>query len=152
MLRDYADDVERVKKKYEKRIKRILNGIAKELRSAHWKVGRPYEMSDDEQYEWWMYVSRYDAEPEETRDDDIDIRFAIAESVVYDGTEDGINFTIDVTTVGGEVVGGIAPYNFTHKVWVPLDDPEAIEERFELVESLHPSGMVDLLTDHELRY
>ena len=139
----YAEQVEVVKAVYEPRILGLLNRIRAELEEAGFEVGEPHECSDEE-FEWWLTVYLPDDDPEDLADRDlVDIRFVIEESKAYGDDEKGITFAIHIVHFGGAYLGSYSPYNYTPEVWVPLDDPEAIEERFRLMEQVE--GIVECL-------
>jgi hypothetical protein len=140
----YADKVTTVKDRYAERIVRILERIRETLQDAGYQVAEPFDMTCDD-YRWSMLVY-VESEPEgDVEDGDIDITFQIAESEQFDGTEDGINFSLDIVTVGGRILGGLTPYNYTGDVWVNLDDAEAIEQRFSILEQADPADILDLI-------
>lgn len=58
----------------------------------------------------------------------------ISESDLYEGTEDGINFYVVVFLDSGKDVAVFKPYKDTDQQWVSLDDPEAIEKRWKVIE------------------
>jgi len=79
--------------------------------------------------------------------DDVDICFEIAESLANDGSLDGINFILDITTVGGSMLGGLSPFNYTPEVWVDVNDEAAVEERFQIIEQADPEGIIELISE-----
>jgi hypothetical protein len=137
---------EQIKEKYEARILTIMNKIKSELEDEGFVVTDPYEMCDRDD-EWWMRVVTGEGRTadDDLEDDDIDIRFIIATSTDWDGTENVVNFMLDVVEVSGRMLGGLIPYNYTDQVWVSRDDEEAIEERFQIMERADPYGVVELL-------
>lgn len=139
---------EQVNEKYEPRVRVVLAEIATALREDGWLTGPICDMCDDE-YSYALLVSRYDADPSDLLDDDVDIKFELLESEHCDGSEDGLSFAISVHTVGGEIVGGLSPYNYTTDVWVPRDDVDAIERRFAILEQADVGELVCLLEDRK---
>jgi hypothetical protein len=142
---------EQIKEKYAARIEKILSNIREALVEDGWHVEEPWEMGGNDEYRWTMLVSATNphidgTEPDE---DDVDISLTILESEHNDGEENGVNFGVDVVTVGGSILGGMTPYNYTNRVWVARDQPEAIEERFTLVEDCDPAGIVHMLEDRK---
>ena len=140
--------IDKINDTYKAQISIILTGIAEVLREDGWKVGEVCDMSCDE-YSYSILASQYDANPEELNEGDVDITFEICESEEYDGTENGVNFAVQVVTVGGSIIGGVTPYNYTDDCWVDVNDSEAVAERFGLLAQLDPGGMVCLLEDHK---
>jgi hypothetical protein len=137
---------EQINEKFEPRIRKILAGIAEALKEDGWKVGEVCDMSCDE-YRYAILASQYDEDPSELREGDVDITFEICESEHCDGSEDGCNFAIQVVKVGGEIVGGLTPYNYTQDVWVPRVNDEAVEARFTILERADAGELVCLLED-----
>ena len=133
----YAEQVEVVKAVYEPRILGLLNRIGAELEEAGFEVEGPDDFTDEE-YVWGIGIPL-------DRDacDWIDVRFTLAESKVREDGEDGIAYHLGITRSDGLILGDFSPYNYTPEVWVPLDDPEAIEERFHLMEQVE--GIVECL-------
>lgn len=127
----YQAQVEAIKERYADRIMAILYAAKHALEEDGFSCSNPFDMSADD-YRWSLVVYPTDSLDDETTSTDITIQ--IAESVDYDGSEDGINFVVDVVTYGGRMLGGLTPYNYTDQCWVSLDDPDAIEERFQLIE------------------
>ncbi len=146
ITKEYEERVEQIKDAHEGAILRILEGMRKALVEAGFDACEPYEMSDST-YQWWMsvYLAGSDSEQHE---DDIDIIFEISESLAYQGTLEGVNFSISVTTVGGEIIGGLTPYNYTEEVWVDVKDADGIRERFRIFEEADPASIVELIQDH----
>jgi hypothetical protein len=141
----YAEQVESVKDRYAARILKVLEGIRAELQAEGYTVDEPFDMHCDD-YRWTMmvYVNSKPGDDEPTNDD-VDITFQIAESEQFEGTEEGINFSIDVVEYGGRMLGGLTPYNYTGDVWVSLNDDAAIERRFSIFEQADPAEILSLL-------
>jgi len=144
----YTQGVKRVKDEYEPKILEVMTEIGDALAEAGFEVEAPYDEHFDD-FRWAMLVTvDKDCHPDDRpSEQDIDITFIIAESDQYDGTEDGINFMLNVVKVGGEVIGGMCPFNYSEDVWVPLDNPEAIAERFSYFEQADPDSMVNLIQE-----
>lgn len=140
--------IDKINDKFKVQIATILTGIAEALREDGWKVGEICDMSCDD-YRYSILASQYDANPSELNEDDVDITFEICESEEYDGTTSGVNFAIQVVTVGGRIIGGVYPHNYTDECWVDRGDGEAVEKRFDLIAQLDPDGMVSLLEDYK---
>ena len=139
---------EQIKDKYASRITTLLDAIVAELREADETlcVSEVYDMHCDD-FRWTYNV--HTAEQDKHKDDlqGVDVTFVICESEQYDGEKNGVNFAVEIVGVGGEIVGGITPYNYSDRCWVPRSDPEAIEERFQLVEQADPSSAAELVTE-----
>ena len=137
----YADNVDRIRERYASRIVGILTVIQSHLCEAGFETDDPCEMSCDD-YRWSLLVYR-DGKP--GNDADVDITLEIAESLQFEGTEDGINFSIHVVETGGRILGTLCPYNYTPDVWVDAGDTDAIEARFKLVEDADHESIVELI-------
>jgi hypothetical protein len=143
---------EQIKDKYEPRIAKVLGGIVAALREDEptLHVGEPYDMHGDD-YRWSFNVhTAADAELAATIGDEpmgADVSFVICESEQYDGEKFGVNFAVEIVGVGGEIIGGLTPYNYTGECWVSRCDAEAIEERFAIVERCDPSEAAHLVID-----
>lgn len=143
----YVQGVERVKEGYQERILAVLGGIKEALEAEGYEVSGPDDMSCED-FRWSLLVyCESNPEDDDLAEGDVDITFTIAESAQYEGSEDGINFMVDVVEVSGRIIGGMCPFNYTSEVWVPLDDSAAIEERFSYFEQADPESMVSLLAE-----
>jgi hypothetical protein len=143
-----------VKKEYSKRIRELLadirddvNEILKPTYSVRAKG--PHDLSEDE-YQWDVPIYDRNGELLAT------VALSIAESDQYDGgSENGINFILEVIAQGGRILGQCAPYNYTSDVWVPLTlsdgspNYKGIEQRFCLLEyAVDRSEIIDTLEDY----
>jgi hypothetical protein len=115
-----------LRKRYAKRIARLMKDIAGQCRAAGLFPGRAYPMTNDS-YQWWLTVKR---QKNDQIDVAVDIIFTICESEEYDVVENGVNFSIDIVECGGRILGGFTPYNYTDKCWIDLSDLPEIDERF----------------------
>jgi hypothetical protein len=129
---------EAIKEKYEPRILAVLSRIAETLREAGYTVDEPIDLSCD-QY-WWSVLVHGDGD-----EDTIDISFRICESEQYDGEENGVNFALDIVEMGGRVLAGLCPYNYTPQCWVDRSDEAAVEERFAIFEEADAANIVPIL-------
>ncbi len=123
--------VEEVRDKYEPRILAGMNAIKDTAIREGYTVEGPEETSDEE-FSWALFVGTQ-----------VDITFTIVESKVREGTDEGISFMLDIVESGGRILGAFSPYNYTPKLWVPLDDPDAIEERFRMMEQVDLDGVME---------
>lgn len=136
---------EQIKEKYEPRIIALLTAMRTALLEYDLHVESPWLM-EDEEFSWWMLVQT-EAQHNAEELDGIDVRFTILESEHWDGEKNGVNFGIDITSVGGSIVGGLTPYNYTDEVWVSRDDEDAVEERFVLLETADTADAAELITN-----
>lgn len=148
--KEWNTQVEAVKDKYRERIEKHMVGIAKALAEAGFDCTEHVDFWDCDEYRWSVYVRRGVRDAEDHSERDVDVTFQIAESAQCDGSEDGINFTIDIVEVSGRIFGGMCPYNYTNKCWVPFDDEDAIEARFGLIEQADPEGVVECMNNHPI--
>ncbi len=123
---------EQIKDRYQDRILAVMNRIATVLQDEGYPTEGPHFM-DGDSYSWNLIV-HLDADPDEVGQEDIDISFKVCESEQYDVEEGGINFALDIVEIGGRILGGLTPYNYSPKCWVDRTDAEAIEERFKIME------------------
>lgn len=144
MTSTWNEQVESIRNQYAERIVKVLDGIRAALVDAGYKVSEPFDLSGDD-YQWALLVYIDSTSDGDVENGDVDISLKIAESTTYDGTEDGINFALDMTTVGGRCLGGLTPYNYTEDVWVRLDKPDEIEQRFRIFEAADPADILELL-------
>lgn len=133
----------KIKRKYEKRILAILNRYRDALVAAGFDVDEPSDMTCD-YFQWSMNVKFEGME-------DVGIDFKIAESEYWDGEKGGVNFMLDIVAMGGLILGGLAPYNYTDDCWVPRKDDEAIDRRFRIMEdaSEYADEVVRLIEAHK---
>ena len=140
----WNDRAEEIKDRYAGRIVTVLESIRAELQEAGYQVDEPADFSGDD-YRWSMLV-RVGSKPDEPPGNgDVDITLQIAESMQFEGTADGINFSLEIVEWGGRILGGLTPYNYTPDVWVSLDDADAIEMRFSIFEEADPADIIALL-------
>jgi len=136
---------EKIKATYEDRLKNVLTGIKTELERFSWFCSKIYEQEDGR---YAIGVSRdanhltRDGDPDEQ---DVDVVAQILNSKDWDGTRGGISFNVDITSYGGEMIGGLTPYNYTDDVWVPVTDESRVECRIHLIENADPYDVVKLL-------
>jgi hypothetical protein len=143
----YATAVERVHDKYKDRIYSVLRSIQWTFAEQGWEARGVADWTD-EQFSYAIYLTPPEPYSADQDNCHIDFRFDIAESMAYGDETAGISFAIDVTAYGGRCVGGLQPFNFTPEVWVDPTNAEAIEERFEIVESAEPREWYLLCADY----
>jgi len=133
-----------IAKRYKRRIYAVLNAIATTLRNAGYLVDEPCDLSCDTDYRFTFTVHR-DGDINEFGPEDIDVTLEVCPSEEFDGEVGGVNFSLSVVQVGGRILGGLTPYNYTPQVWVSRKDKQAIEERFSIFEEADPDGVVQLV-------
>lgn len=141
MTRD-ADVAKSVRDLYDARIMTFLKRVQSAARALGYTFAQgPYEASYDE-YRWELVGRRPGGGPEDL----VDFSLTIAEAAAYgDEPADGINFAFDMVGYGGQLLGGITPYNYTPQVWVRVGDTAAVEARFRLIEEANLSTLGLLL-------
>lgn len=135
---------EQIKDKYEKRIIRILRNIARAANAQGMTTTRPIEITDTE-YAYNLVIAPDGKRIRHVRDEDVDVTFTVVESEERDGEENGVAFSLSINNVGGRVIGGMTPYNYTNDLWVSRDDEDAIEERFALFENADAQEAIELI-------
>jgi len=135
---------EQIAKRYKRRICAVLNAIAAALRDAGYLVDDPCDLSCGDDYRITFIVHR-DGDINEYSSEDIDVSLEVCASEDFDGEIGGVNFSLTVVEIGGRILGGLTPYNYTPQVWVDRKDKQAIEERFVIFEEADPDGVVELI-------
>ena len=89
-------------------------------------VSEVWDMSGDD-YSWAFTVKPTAASSD---DDMLDVTLKLDEQAQYEGEGDGLTFSLDMVWWGGEIAGGMAPYNYTDECWVDSSDEAAVAERY----------------------
>lgn len=144
------EQITKLERKYAHRIKKILWSMKRSLKDAGFKTSSLSEIPG-EYASMWQFVTYVKGTWREMDDDDVDINMGPAISEECDGEKNGVNFVCHIGTVGGRILGGLTPFNYTKDVWVPRNDEEAVERRFELLASADPSSLVDIVKRHAER-
>jgi len=139
-------NIEEICERYEDRIRKILDAIRLELHEqTTLKCGDVCEMEQ----QWSMLV----VSPQDMIDNKfdleqgVDISIEVIDSEEHDGEEDGVNFGINLSAIGGGIVGGLTPYNYTERCWADRSDAEAVEERFCIIEQADLGELTHLVVD-----
>jgi len=127
----------------------VLRSIANVLREHGWETWSPTQMFDDH-YRWAMLVV-VDGDGEKLGDHDIDITLEMCESEQHGDDPGGVTFRLDIVEVGGRILGGCSPYNYTEKCWGARNDPGAVEVRFSILEQLEFEEIVRLIEQRTQR-
>ena len=137
ILRDKANDA--VSAKYLPKMEAILVDIGTAAEAAGWRFDGGVVDSSDDETECSIVLRQHrppeDDEDEPVHDADIDIRFAICKQSNHDVDGPGIAFRLDASTVGGEIIGDMAPHNYSDDAWVDMFDTAAVARRFALFEN-----------------
>ena len=123
----YQEIADELSKTYAPKMKKMLRQICDVAREEGFDCGEVIDMSD-ETYRFAVLIKPKGADQE----DGVDVTVDMAESQSYGDTEGGLNFSLDVVGYGGEIIGGLTPFNFSPQVWVSMDDPKAVAERWQL--------------------
>jgi hypothetical protein len=132
---------------FRPRMVKLLTRWADAAKAEGYDVSGPYDLSDDDFR--WCVTLRGNGIPEE--DEAVDVSLEIAESLEYEGSIDGINFGLDIVAYGGEVIGGLTPYNYSDHCWVPLDEPEQLSGRLKIIEDADIGAGLGLIADWKER-
>lgn len=142
-------------KRYQARIKRMMRAIRQTCIEAGWYCGEiAFWASDDYS---WDFLVHTKGKPEDgaelDQDADIDVTFKLCEAPEYGDTDQpfGVNFAFDVVAVGGAILGGLTPYNYTSDCWVDRRNEEELAQRFQIMEDADPEGIVTLIQEHVQR-
>lgn len=113
---------------YGPKIREILETVRAEALERGLLCDEPCDMTDED-VRWSALVQPAGTEPD-AEGVGADVNITVAESEHWDGHEGGVNFILDVVGVGGEIIGGLAPYNYTDDCWVERTDEDAVETRW----------------------
>ena len=137
-------------KVYQARIKRIMREIRQACEEAGWYCGEIAFLNCDDYS--WDFIVHTKGKPEDGAEldesTDIDVTFKLCESEQYGDDPKGINFALDVVAVGGAILGGLTPYNYTNDCWVDRRDENAVAQRFQIMEEADAEGVVTLIRDY----
>jgi hypothetical protein len=137
----------KILRKYRKRAVAILAEVQDLLRREDYAVSDPWFFPNDETP---TYALSIDADPDNGRDESVEIFFEFLFSEKFDGEKGGVNFSINVASEEGTVIGGLCPGNYSSNVWVPRKNAEAVEARFRLLEKLDPAALVNSIQEWEM--
>jgi hypothetical protein len=144
----YEQRIEKLREEYKPRMEKILTDLGKAFAEEgfHWDE-EVIDMTDDELM-LSILLFRPGTEPEDKADlpeDAIDISMTLIEECHRDGGEGGVSFSSDLVEVGGRILGGMCPYNYTEMLWIPADEADLIEKRFRFFEQADPASAVALV-------
>jgi len=122
-----ASKIEQIIAKYGPKIRAILTKTRTAFKAVGYVGGPPY-LLDGGEFRVWLTVRLSETADEE---DACDIYITILESEESDGSKGGVAFSLDIVDYGGSSVGGLTPYNYSGELWVPRNDPAAVQERWE---------------------
>jgi hypothetical protein len=142
---EYSDVMKAIAERYDERVLAILEGMRRTLLMGGYDSVEPYQMWDDT-YRWAFATKN---EHDVVAEGSFDFTFELVEQRANEGEGAGINWSLDITKYGGELVGGLSPFNYTDEVWVDSSDAEAVEARFILIESAEAHDLVTLLDDNQ---
>lgn len=143
---DYLERMETLKERYEPRCLALLKQIAALCKEAGMYATEPVDMSADE-YKWGMGVWASPAQGPTEREVDVAITLEEAQEYGDDEVPMGMSWSLTATSYGGEIVGELRPYNFTPQCWVDGGDDEAVEARFEFLETSNIADIPRLIKE-----
>ncbi len=136
--------LERIHEIYEPKIRQILDEITEEAKRRGHASSGPADLTDEE-YRWFTLICKTAGDV----DGGVDVTITIAESGVHDGKPGGVSFMLFAVSYGGEVLGGVAPYNYTPQVWVSEKSEELVAERWGIFSSwVDASTIVDSVDEY----
>lgn len=147
----YEELVTSIKDRYGSRITAILTALKTDLIENGGLIVEGPDEAHDEEYCWSIggWVPGISDEPTEDALA-FDARIEIVESAVRgepDAEHPGVTFSLSITGFGGEIIGGLSPYNYTDRVWVDATDEEEVEERFKILEDAEISEATALILE-----
>ena len=122
----------KITRKYRQRAVAILENIEKLPQANGYAVSAPWDFENDRTPTWVLSI---DPDPDKNRPESVDIFLEFMFSEAFDGEKGGVNFGVRITSEEGSMLGGLCPFNYPKSIWVPRKNPEAVEERFKLLES-----------------
>jgi len=138
---DFNDKIEALMKRLTSRVEVIMSGFEEAFVNEGWTTDGVCFMDGDD-YTWSLQLFRPECEGDD--DESIDVSFTICEQQSFEGPEDadGLTFRVDLVEYGGRILGGMCPFNYTEECWIPIDEEERVEERFNYFELADPSEAV----------
>lgn len=140
-------DTDYIETVYAPKMRDLLEQVRAEALSRGLECDEPSDLTDED-VRWYVLV-RPKGGPDESG---VDVSLIACESKGYDGTEGGLNFSLDMVGYEGTIVGGFTPYNYTERCWVDREDPEAVAERWSLLANgFDASAVIDECERHFAR-
>ena len=162
---------EHLRDRYDARIRALLERVKGALEASGFKSSEGYTWGDEE-YEWGIFVTpplgcwegpcgccneyhppnfhgdcRDNANRKALADQigPCNVKIVLLESECRKGNQDGVAWLLDCIGIDGMSIAHIDPYNYTPKLWIPLEDDAAIEERFKILEDADLDGLCALI-------
>lgn len=132
---DYRKNVDRIREKYDGRIKAVLARMRHMIQNQNLETTDIY-LETDSCYRWSFCIK-----PGANENDWIDFTLELSDSLEYNGTLDGVNFSIHITTFEGKIICECIDY-----VWVA--NATDVEERFQIIENLDEKFFADLVLEY----
>lgn len=123
-------DTELLKPRYAEQINAYLDDLARAFEAEGLTVARGADGEDwgDGDTRWELII-----EPDNEDGADFSIQI-IGSDNGWDAPErDGLNVMVDLTKMGGEMLGSICPMNYTDDVWVNPENLPELDRRVDLV-------------------
>jgi hypothetical protein len=114
---------------YKPKVIALAREVRKAMRDEKWRCSAISNWTDEDLDVSFVYYPR-GTSPQKP-DGSVDISFRLMDAETWDGTENGTSFSVDICGHGGEMIGGLHPYNYTSKCWVDPTDADAVRERWE---------------------
>ena len=136
MARDavYDEKIAKIAQSYTPAALALLEEIRAQLASEGFAVSEPsVDFGDD--YRWSIGTLGPDGT---MHPEDIDCTITLAEEREYENDikpgKGGVTFIFDaVQAESGRIIGEMKPFNYSHQLWVDLDDVEAVRARWDLL-------------------
>jgi len=130
---------------YPPKFRQLLEEVRKEALERGFLCDEPGDLTDED-VRWFVLVRPAGTNPSEEAG--VDVSITAAESEHFDGEEGGVNFILDVVSYEGVIVGGLHPYNYTDRCWVPRADEDAVAARWALLnDAFDASAVVDSIEE-----
>lgn len=133
--------IETVYEAYKERVLAIMVSIRDACRDAGLDADEAYDATADE-YRWEMEVFYVEGG---TRADAAIVLTIEEAAALGDEPEDGINFSVLATNGSGGLIASLAPYNYTPECWVSANDPNAVEDRFSILENMDWPELAEMI-------
>lgn len=138
-----ADLYDRLATEYRPEMRRLAQATANAFSKAGYPVQGPTEQNDNGLQ--FSFVVQHGDTPE----DSVDVIFTMMDGKDYDGSENAVNFSLELIEYGGQVVGCFIPRNYSDDCWVKADNGPAVASRWdEFMAACPPERAVRTLKEH----
>jgi hypothetical protein len=135
--------------RYRRRMWMVMKRLQLALRAQHFRVSKVTESyADTFTFDMAVWLTTKDR----TSERNVYIQFKIEDREDHErnrGDDESIalNFAVDIDHVGGRIIGGLTPYQYTPQCWVDAANDDEVEERFEIIERAPVQDFVDLILE-----